>query len=387
MTEAMFYAVKTFYWAGSQAIISVVGIYLYTCLVFVLTVSVTVGSAQSGRTKGYSESRATTERVSPGSGAAKKTLAGTQPSSADEPDVIKVETDLVIVPFRVTDKKGRSVADIKQQEIKIFENGEEKEIAYFSDVDQPFTVALVLDMSYSSVFKLKDIQDAAKKFVAQLRPEDRVTVISFAEKPMVLCEVTGDRRILNLAIEGARIDSGTGLYSALDLVLNQKLRPVSGRKAVVLLSDGVDTSSDLETAASVQRDIVESDAIIYPIKYNTFDDVQKSRRDAAPIQYDEDDKPFVVETVRVKGEREEDYAAAKIFLGSIASNTGGRLYNVTSTTNLDSAFANIANELRKIYSLGYYPSSERESDASFVVKVRVYRPDLNIRTKERFARH
>ena len=337
--------------------------------------------------KNYSESRVTTERVSPAPAVRDEASADKRPASTvGEPDVIRVETDLVIVPFRVTDKKGRSIADVEQQEVKIFENGQEKEIAYFSNVDQPFTVALVLDMSYSSVFKLKEIQDAAKKFVAQLRPEDRVMVISFAEKPIVLCEATGDRRILNMAIEGSRIASGTGLYMTLDMVLNEKLSRISGRKAVVLLSDGVDTSSIHETAASVENDIIESDAIAYPVKYNTYDDVQKTRRETAPIQYDEDDRPYTLETRRVKGERVEDYAAAKEFLLNIARDTGGRLYNVTSTTNLDEAFANIANELRKIYSLGYYPSSERESGASFDVKVRVYRPDLNIRTKERFNR-
>jgi Ca-activated chloride channel homolog len=211
-----------------------------------------------------------------------------------------------------------------------------------------------------------------------------VMVISFAEKPIVLCEATGDRRILNMAIEGARIASGTGLYRTLDMVLNQKLRPIEGRKAVVLLSDGVDTSSKLETAASVGKDTVESDALIFPIRYNTFDDVQKNRRNTAPIQYDDNDRPYTVGTRRSKGEREEDYAFAKEFLQTIAHDTGGRMYNVSSTPNLDEAFANIANELRKIYSLGYYPSSERESGASFDIKVRVYRPDLNIRTKERF---
>ncbi len=339
---------------------------------------------QSGRSKGYSESRATTERVRIGPAAASTVTAASvvQP----EMEVIKVETDLVIVPFRVTDKGGRTVPDIKQDELKIFENGEEREIAYFSDVDQPFTVALVLDMSYSSVFKLQDIQEAAKKFVAQLRPEDRVMVISFAEKPIVLCEATGDRRILNIAIEGSRIASGTGLYLTLDTVLNDKLRRIPGRKAIVLLSDGVDTSSVGYTAAGAERDIVESDALIYPVKYNTYDDVQKTRRSTAPIQYDEDDRPFTVDMRPGKGERREDYATAKEFLQNIADGTGGRLYNVTSTTNLDEAFSNIAKELRKIYSLGYYPSSERESGASFEVKVRVYRPDLNIRTKERFLR-
>ncbi len=337
-------------------------------------------AAQSGRTKNYSESRAVTERV-------KVTTPSTSDTAGNpETDIIKVETDLVIVPFRVTDKKGLPVADLKQSEVKIFENGEERELAYFSDVDQPFTVALVLDMSYSSVFKLKDIQDAAKKFVAQLRPADRVMVISFAEKPIVLCEATGDRRILNIAVEGARIASGTGLYLTLDMVLNQKLKDISGRKAVVLLSDGVDTTSVFETAESVGKDIVESDALIFPIKYNTYDDVQKNRRTTAPIQYDEDDRPYTADTGPGKGERVEDYAAAKEFLRMVAQDTGGRLYNVTSTTNLDEAFANIANELRKIYSLGYYPNSERESGASFDIKVRVYRPGLNIRTKEKFTR-
>lgn len=357
-----------------------------------LTISAvfSVASGQSARTKNYSESKASTEKHRAGTKEEPKPVSepSQTPASVSEPamDAIKVETDLVIVPFRVTDKGGRTIPDIKQNEVKIFENDEEREIAYFSDIDQPFTVALLLDMSYSSVFKLKDIQDAAKRFVAQLRPEDRVIVISFAERPIVLCEATNDRRVLNIAIEGARIASGTSLYLTLDMVLNDKLGRIPGRKAVVMLSDGVDTTSVHQTAASVQKGLVESDALIFPIKYNTYDDVQKTRRSTAPIQYDEDDRPYTVDVRHGKGERVEDYVTAREFLQNIASDTGGRLYNVTSTTNLDQAFANIANELRKIYSLGYYPSSERESGASFEVKVRVYRPDLNIRTKERFLR-
>lgn len=361
-------------------------------ILFVIAAAFGIAGAQSGRTKNYSESKATTERsrtVGRAAPSGSTDASGSQTAGSvvqPEMEVIKVETDLVIVPFRVTDKSGRTIPDITRDEVKIFENSEERDIAYFSDLDQPFTVALVLDMSYSSVFKLKDIQEAAKKFVAHLRPADRVMVISFAEKPIVLCEATGDRRVLNIAIEGSRIASGTGLYLTLDMVLNEKLSRIPGRKAVVLLSDGVDTSSVGQTAAGVQKDVAESDTLIFPIKYNTYDDVQKSRRSTAPIQYDDNDKPYTVDTRPGKGERAEDYAVAKEFLQTIAQETGGRLYNVTSTTNLDQAFANIANELRKIYTLGYYPSSERESGASFEVKVRVYRPDLNIRTKERFLR-
>lgn len=345
--------------------------------------------AQAARTRAYSESRVVTERVSSAAaGASASKDASNASASVEKPDldVIKIETDLVIVPFRVTDKRGRVITDIKEDEVRIFEDDEQREIAWFSNTDQPFTVALVLDMSYSSVFKLQDIQSAAKKFVAQLRPEDRVMVISFAEKPIVLCEATGDRRILGMAIDGAKIGSGTGLYTTLDMVLNEKLARVEGRKAVVLFSDGVDTSSEFQTAESVRRDISESDAVIYSIRYNTYDDVQKSRRSTAPIQYDDNDRPYTVETRPVKGERPEDYAFAKEFLQGITADTGGDVFTATSTANLDAAFARIANELRKFYSLGYYPRSERASGAAFEVKVRVYRPGLNIRTRERYLK-
>ncbi|MEO7674523.1 MAG: VWA domain-containing protein [Pyrinomonadaceae bacterium] len=347
-------------------------------ITFIVLSMLVPASAQSGRTKTYSESSARNEKP--------KSPAQIVTTDPADHDVIRVETDLVMIPVRISDKGGKTVTNISKDEFKIFENGVEKEIAYFSDVEQPFTVALVLDMSYSSVFKLLDIQDAAKNFVSQLRPGDKVMVISFAEKPIVLCEPTSDRKILNIAIEGSRIASGTSLYQTLDMVLNQKLAKINGRKAIVLLSDGVDTTSKFETAATVGKDVMESDALVYPIKYNTYDDVQKSRRTTAPVQYDDNDRPYSVETRPVKGEREEDYAAAKEFLRSLARDTGGRLYNVTSATNLDQAFANIANELRKIYSLGYYPSGDlKRGDVN--IRVRVYRPDLIIRAKESYSAH
>ena len=98
-------------------------------------------------------------------------------------------------------RKGNAVVDLRKEDFKIFENGVEQEIAYFSDEDQPSTVALMLDMSYSSVFKLEEIQAAAWAFVSQLREDDRVMVISFAKKVQVLCEPTNNRKVLRLAID------------------------------------------------------------------------------------------------------------------------------------------------------------------------------------------
>src|SRR5687767_713005 len=248
--------------------------------------------AQSGRTTGYSES-------------APARIAGRAPvvaSTDNEEDVIRVDTDLVTVPVGISTRDGKPVPNIAQKEFRIFENGVEQRIAYFSSDEQPFTVALVLDMSYSTVFKLEDIQLAARIFVAKLREHDRVMVIAFDEKPRVLCEATSDRRVLRLAIDGARIGSGTALYDTLQLAVGKKLAGIKGRKAVVLLTDGVDTSSAVASARSVQRDLAEDDSIVYTLRYDTFDDVQKSRRRDAQILYDEDDRPYVVRKPAARGE-------------------------------------------------------------------------------------
>jgi Ca-activated chloride channel family protein len=339
--------------------------------------------AQSRRVPNYSESGDAPKKKE--EKAETRTKAESPPILHQTDEVIRVDTDLVFIPTRITDRLGNSISDIRREEFKIYENGVEQEIAYFSNENQPFTVALVLDMSYSSVFKLPEIQSAALAFVNQLRENDRVMVVSFDEKARILCEPTDNRKILRLAIEGAKIASGTSLYSTLSLVLSVKMHQVSGRKAVVLLSDAVDTSSSQTSAADVLREATETDVLIYPIQYDTYDDVQKSRKESAQIFYDENDRPYTVEKPRVKGEREEDYRLAKDFAEELANQTGGRVYRVSTTTNLTRAFANIAEELRKIYSLGYYPSGERKSGARYSLKVRVYRPDLIIRARSNYV--
>lgn len=339
-----------------------------------------VGVCQSARVRDYSENVA---RSDPHHEVKENPTTPSGQKTGD--DVIRVDTDLVVVPVRVTRKNGRAITDIRHAEFKIFENGQEQAIEYFSSADEPFTVALVLDMSYSSVFRLSDIQSAALAFLDQLKPNDRVMVVSFDEKVRVLCKATDNRRALRYAIEGAKISSGTSLYTALDKTLNEELKSVSGRKAIVLLSDGVDTTSVTKSAADIVRDVTEADTIIYSIRYDTFDDVRTSRRKDAQILYDENDKPYVVEAPLVRGEKEGDYETAREFLREIAETTGGRVQRVTSTTNLNQAFASIADELRKTYSLGYYPQSERTPAKRYFIRVRVYRPNLDVRARESYS--
>lgn len=347
----------------------------FIAIYIISSILATALSAQSGFKKQYSESVSRYDTSDPVESKDKK----------DDDEIVRVETDLVTIPVRVTTKGGRPVPDIKQSEFKIFEDGVEQDVAFFGTNDAPFTVALLLDMSYSAIFKLPEIQAAAKQFIAQLKPNDKVMIVSFDEKVRILCEVTDNRKALRYAIEGARVGSGTSVYDAVDTVVNEKFRKLPGRKAIVLLSDGVDTTSKRTNLKSILGDVNETDLLIYPIQYDTFDDVQNNRRKDAEVRYDDNDRPYVVDTPRGKGERDEDYADAREFLTEMAGRTGGRVQRVNTSTNLAAAFARIADELRKTYSLGYYPTSERKPGGKYL-RVRVYRPDLAVRARETYLK-
>jgi len=149
----------------------------------------------------------------------------------------------------------------------------------------------------------------------------------------------------------------------------------------VLLTDGVDTSSGKLSADDVLESLAETDALVYPIQYDTYEDVQKTRKGSAEVRYDDNDRPYTVQRPPGKGERREDYKAANEFLNKLSDQTGGNVYKVADTLNLNSAFARIADDLRKIYTLGYYPSVERQVGVRYAIKVRVYRPNLVIRAR------
>src|SRR4030095_16967663 len=134
----------------------------FVAIAVFLLVSVAGVSPQSGRVTGYSESGPA--RVT--SNAAPSTELSKNKPPANDADVVRVPTDLVTIPVRITAPDGKPISNVARNEFKIFENGVEQEIAYFSNDEQPFTVALILDMSYSSVFKLEDIQLAARIFVS-----------------------------------------------------------------------------------------------------------------------------------------------------------------------------------------------------------------------------
>jgi len=318
--------------------------------------------------------------------------------AADDGEVIKVSTQLVSVPVRVMDKKGRFVAGLAKENFKVFENGKEQEIGLFSNEHEPFTVALVLDMSYSTKFKITEIQAAAITFIDQLRPNDKVMVVSFDGEVHMLCEATSDRKEIYQAIKSTKIATGTSLYEAIDLVMNDRLRKIEGRKAIILFTDGVDTTSRRANDLGNLHDAMELDSLIYTIRYDTFADVQNMKNTPViqppkisiptPPQPGNPFPPGIIPTIATpssQGTTVEEYEKAAEYLEQLAMRTGGRKYDATSLGNLAAAYSKIASELREFYSVGYYPTDDRIAGRSTSVKVKVDQEGLVVRSRETFT--
>ncbi|HUQ31036.1 MAG TPA: VWA domain-containing protein [Pyrinomonadaceae bacterium] len=348
-----------------------------------------------------------------------QTQTSDDPEEVGENDVVRVDTTLVTIPVSVMDRNGRFIPDLRQQEFRIYEDGVEHEVAYFAAVEKPFTLALVLDTSASTRFHMEEIQDAAIAFINQLRPDDRVLIVSFDEEVRVLAEATNNRNVLRDAIRRTRTGGNTKLYDAVDLVINQRLNREQGRKAVVLFTDGVDTASTHASYQSNVRDAEELDALIYPVQYDTYNDTgggwggggggggngggnwpsqKRKPRSATGILIDilgdvlsgnngggggGNNGPVIFGGGNPNGSP-DDYRRANSYLNDLAYKTGARVFRADNTRDLEQSFANIAEELRRQYSLGYYPKATAQAGTRRQIRVRVMRPNLVVRARDSY---
>lgn len=333
----------------------------------------------------------------PGQPAPRTASPGVQePEEVGAGDVIRVNTTLVTIPLSVSDRNGRYIPNLAKSDFRLWEDGIEQDVAYFSSVDKPFSVVLMIDTSGSTRFRLEDIQDAAIEFVNQLRSDDRVMVVSFDDDVRIHTDFTSNRFQLRDAIRETQTGQGTRLYDAVDRVINERLNQVSGRKAIVLFTDGVDTTSKRASYESNVRDAEELDALIYPVQYDTQEDMGGGSGPSWPIR-----TPSIGDILgqiwgRRGGRRSgrggqgtgtspQDYEVANQYLRDLAEKTGARQYNADTSLNLGHAFSSIAEELRRQYSLGYYPKRQAQAGERRQIQVRVNRPNLAVRTRDSYV--
>ena len=325
----------------------------------------------------------------------------------DEGDVVRVDTQLVSVPAVVTDSAGRPVSGLRPDNFRIIEDGQVQTIANFGTTDTPFEIALLLDTSGSTRDDVALIRSAANSFIAALRPGDRVGVVAFntaqtVAEPIATVEVltplTDNRDALRTAIENIGSSNGTPYYDALERVADSIFRDaprdeVRGRRAVVALTDGVDSASNSADFASAKMKLSRAGIACYFIQVNTEDFVEdRLMKDC------QDDGQLTLSQRQIERYRKIFFPSAKAEnfnsfcqmgpfermsisrglynlarreMNDLAKASGGRSFVAANLTDARAAFARVAADIGTLYSLGYYPTNKARDGKYRAIKLEV----------------
>ncbi len=324
----------------------------------------------------------------------------------DEDDVVRVETKLVAVPAVVTDQTGRPLTGLRADNFTVYEDGRVQRITNFATAEAPFEVALLLDTSGSTREEVALIRRAANAFVDLLRPGDRVAVLAFnttldgaarLATIDVKTSLTDDRKALRQAVETIGTSNGTPFYDGLEKVAAEIFREppreeVRGRRALVALTDGVDSTS-LADYADARARLMQAGVICYFVQVNTEEFVeerlmkdcaddgtlrlsraqlQRYRRTFAPRADASDYGNFCrlgpFERMAISRSL---YTLAREEMVDLATNSGGKTFSAVDLRDSRRAIAQGAAAIGTQYSLGYYPTNKSRDGRFRAIRVEV----------------
>jgi Ca-activated chloride channel homolog len=301
-----------------------------------------------------------------------------------QPDIIKLNTSLVTLPVMVSDPYGRFVTGLTRQDFQVSEDGFVQQIASFSSTEAPFNVALLIDTSRSTRNRLGAIRKAALEFIKQLQPRDRVLIVTFDERVNFLGDFTSDRRELARSIRSVRSNYLTSLYDAIQMTITEKLAAVAGRRAIVVLTDGVDTFSRKATFESSLDLVAGTGVICYAVQYET-------RSDAGPLtnpiiiprpSFNYQTSSFVTHWQGQGDPPKDRYLIGQNYLRALAVRSGALIFRAETIENTSFAFAMVANELRNQYTISYYSSNDKRDGNYRTIAVNINRAGLTPRTRQ-----
>lgn len=324
----------------------------------------------------------------------------------DEGDVVRVETQLVSVPAVIKNSVGRPVAGLRRENFAVFEDGQLQSITNFGTTEAPFEIALLLDTSGSTRDDVALIRQAANAFINSLRPGDRVAVVAFNTQSQggspiatveVLSQLTTDRKLLQRAIGSLGSANGTPFYDALNRVVTEVFREppreeVLGRRAVVALTDGVDSASETDFNAARGK-LTRAGIACYFVQVNTEDFVedrllkdcqddgrlslsvkqlQRYRAIFVPRAKSEDFNDFcrMGQFERMQISRDL-YNLARREMNDLAKASGGGNFVAATLQDARAAFDRVATEIGTQYSLGYYPTNKARDGKFRAIRVEV----------------
>ncbi len=321
----------------------------------------------------------------------------------EQTNTIRVNTDFVSIDVAVSDRKGtRNLPQLVAEDFTIFEDGVRQKLASFSAVDEPFNLALLLDTSGSTRDEIAKMQKAARRFLDLLRPQDRIAVLQFNQQVELIKDLTNDRPALEKSLDELEAGSGTAFYDALQLSLDDVFRQVNGRKAVIALTDGVD-SFGKSTYEKLKPQLESANVTLYFLELDTEKFVEErylkpcqeaghfrfSRkqldkyvatfmRSEAPRWYEDSCKLEKLEKLQIN---QRLYEAARRELREMAEQSGGHVFPVKTLDQVGPAYAQIAEELRLRYSLAYYPTNESHDGKWRKLRIEIRRPGLVGKTR------
>lgn len=299
-------------------------------------------------------------------------------------DVVRTETSLVQLNIGVVDKQGRPITSLTKNDFAIYEDGVKQSIQSFEPVDAPFSLVLMLDMSGSTINFRQQLKLASQRFLDALAPTDRVAVIQFNAKVKSLSGFSTDRRKTAYAIEIAEGAGETYFYEALKYALRELEKEGPRRKAIVVLTDGLDShlrKTDRVTVSKAQTDD-EALAAIKPDQSSDLNAVLASADRQGVTIYplalpSGDPKRLPIPTPGITG----IYAAARARLQALADRTGGRLNEIHRLEYMPQLYRDVAASLRTLYTVAYQAKSDRPRGKWHEIRVEVTNSDLTARTK------
>lgn len=304
-------------------------------------------------------------------------------SAQDDPP-INIDTSVVRLNVGVVNPRGESVINLSKEDFAVYEDGVKQPILDFKPTVAPFSVVMILDMSGSTLGFRETIRQSAFRFIDALSPEDRVAVIEFYDKVNLRNDFTTDRRVIANSISVANGRGKTQLYKALTMAMQKLSGEGKRRKAIIVLTDGVDSAArdkdrDVlqkvsetempnfikpETSDLLNRVLNQADAqgvTIYPLALPTGDPGKLA--DPTPIQI-------------------AMFQAARDRLQILARRTGGTLNTINRLEEMGRLYAAVAANLRTLYTVEYQPLNDKRDGNWRSIKIEVNNPNFIARTRE-----
>jgi Ca-activated chloride channel family protein len=303
------------------------------------------------------------------------------PKPKPKPDeaTITVDTTEVLLPVTVRDSAGQFASDLKAEDFSIYEDGITQPISSFTLKRMPVHVVLLIDTSSSTAHELEDFKAAALSFINRLDPEDKICLIRFDDVVELVQDWTSNRPTLKRAMNRLQTGMFTKFNDALYLAAREQLGKVKGRKAVIVLTDGIDSGRGSITPERAYRTMVEEEVPVYAVSKTRI----QGRADRDKLEFYQNASSSSVNQMKIEGLKMslQQLDESESYLLRLSEETGGRIFLPESFDELGNAYQQVADELRSQYVIFYTPTNPERDGSYRSIRVKVNKAGFRATTR------